>query len=250
MYKEDHTTDKNPYGDFQCRGGKVLFQRIGAMNAQRQNNCRAPTGRGIWAFPWPIFEYFYVSASYSSPNVKRPSNCYDDKGDYVYRPISKKELIQVKKRMKGLQRHLEQVEAKGLNNSFVDKFDVMQLKEDIAEMQKALDTGSIAKMIWWDHFKCHTVPEVKKRLIWWGGDIYSRFGPKGFADPCMDSRGWYLWTNPKDYVKCLRKHLIGYHTDEYFKKEGKVCTLAVEGIKSSKREFNMSADHLEVFLGM
>jgi hypothetical protein len=192
-----------------------------------------------------------VSASYSSPSVKRPSNCFDDDGKYVYIPISKSDLVQVKKRMRGLQRHVEKLEAKDMRSSFIDKYDVIQLKEDIGEMQKALDTGKIAKEIWWSHFKRHEVPEVKKRLIWWGGDIYSRFGPKGFDDPCMDSRGWYLWTNPKEYVKCLRKHLIGYHSDNFFKKEdGKASTLAVQGIKSSKRDFNMSADHLEVFLGM
>lgn len=249
MYKEKHTTDKASYGDFQVRDGKVLFQRIGAMNAQRQHNLSAPVGRGVWAFPWPIFEYFYVSASYSSPHQKAPKNIRDDKGDYTYVPLSKKDAIVIRKRMKGLERRVEQLIAKKIQDSFVDKYDVMQLKEDIEEMKKGLETGQIAKSILWDHKDRFEVPEVKKRLIWWGGDIYSRFGPRGFEDPCICSRGWYKWSRATDYISSLRKQLLSFHKDTW-SDNGKSMISVVSGIKSSRREFNLSADHLEVFLGM
>lgn len=46
------------------RSGRLLFQRLGHLNAVRQDlgfcQERSPERKGIWAFPWPYFESFYA----------------------------------------------------------------------------------------------------------------------------------------------------------------------------------------------
>jgi hypothetical protein len=40
----------------------LLFNRVGSANAQKQvhrKSNRAPVNRGIWAFPWPLNDYFF-----------------------------------------------------------------------------------------------------------------------------------------------------------------------------------------------
>ncbi len=40
----------------------LLFNRVGPANAQKQlhrQGNRAPVNRGVWAFPWPLNDYFF-----------------------------------------------------------------------------------------------------------------------------------------------------------------------------------------------
>jgi hypothetical protein len=44
------------------RSRGLLFNRVGPANAQKQvhrTSNRAPVNRGIWAFPWPLNDYFF-----------------------------------------------------------------------------------------------------------------------------------------------------------------------------------------------
>lgn len=43
------------------RGGKVLLSRVGPLQATRQGWDRAPASRGMWAFPWPAFDWWFAS---------------------------------------------------------------------------------------------------------------------------------------------------------------------------------------------
>jgi hypothetical protein len=62
---------------FKINGGRMLMQRIGPINPQRQRNLiwneaatpnrlrgrnpRSPERRGIWAFPWPLYDRYFSS---------------------------------------------------------------------------------------------------------------------------------------------------------------------------------------------
>jgi hypothetical protein len=61
-------------GSLVFRDGKLLFNRVGPINRQYQDNARAPAKRGIWAFPFPFFEPFYVSGYFSHHNTLAPKN--------------------------------------------------------------------------------------------------------------------------------------------------------------------------------
>jgi len=64
-------------GDFQVKGNRMLFQRVGPVSSQYQSNTKAPERRGIWAFPWPVFDYFFVSGSFSDPSRRMPKNTWN-----------------------------------------------------------------------------------------------------------------------------------------------------------------------------
>lgn len=51
---------------FFIKNGKMLFWRLGGMNSRKQlhwrvpNTHQPPTKRGIWCFPYPHYDYFFV----------------------------------------------------------------------------------------------------------------------------------------------------------------------------------------------
>lgn len=48
----------------QIKGNAILMNRVGPINAQKQTHTghqAAPTKRGMWAFPYPYFEWFFAS---------------------------------------------------------------------------------------------------------------------------------------------------------------------------------------------
>lgn len=254
LFIANEHSDKAPYGDFKIQGGKMLFQRIGPMNAQIQkNNERAPVGRGIWAFPWPIFEHFYVSGKFSSPSMKAPKKEYDEEGEPILIPLEKEDAIKLKKTMAGLQRY---VDKKIAQTNYMDpntklpldvQWEIDDKREDIDYIKKGLETGQIPRHVLWKYVSRKNVPEVKMRKFWWGGEIYARFAPKGYQ---VDDKGWYKYDNPYDYVKELRKNLIEKRREKYFGPEEELLVMKVGKIKGEKGNFNLSSDHLEVFIPM
>jgi hypothetical protein len=42
----------------------MLFWRVGNINVNRQTLESAPEKRGLWAFPWPFHDYFFVNQQY------------------------------------------------------------------------------------------------------------------------------------------------------------------------------------------
>lgn len=63
--KDRKSKDVRSKGDFEVRGGKMLFQRVGPINSQKQvNNKRAPESRGVWAFPIPYLTNFLLAANF------------------------------------------------------------------------------------------------------------------------------------------------------------------------------------------
>lgn len=246
--------EKAPYGDFQIQGGKMLFQRIGPMNAQIQkNNKRAPVGRGIWAFPWPIFEHFFVSSKFSSPNTKAPKKEYDEDGNPILIPLEKDDAIKLKKTMMGLQRYVDKKIAQTKYNDpesklpLDTKWEIEDRVEDIEYIKKGLETGQIPRHVLWKYVSRKNVPEVKMRKFWWGGEIYARFAPKGSQ---VDENGWYKYNNPYDYVEELRKNLIQKQKDKFYGPEEKLMTFKVDKIKGERGDMSLSSDHLEVFIPM
>jgi hypothetical protein len=48
--------------DFRFKKGALLMQRVGEINAQKQNhdNSKLPVKRGMWAFPYPAMDLFFA----------------------------------------------------------------------------------------------------------------------------------------------------------------------------------------------
>ncbi len=256
MKLEKFECDKAPYGDFQVRKGEVLFNRVGPMNAQVQKkNKKAPEGRGVWAFPWPIFDPFFVSASFSSPTRLAPKNEYTEDGELVYVDMDKEDRIVLKKSLQGLKRYVSVMESKMPDEKLIKEkkviipFDlewaISERKDDIKYIEEGLVSGKIPRAVVWKYVHRRKVPELKKRTFWWGGPVYALFCPKGEK---IEER-WYRYNCALDYVKDLRKYLIDHQDATNFGgKEGEYITYHVRGIKSSKGSANLSADHLEVFI--
>ena len=60
--------------DFKVQGNRVLFQRLGSLSPQRQNppvGRKAPVSRGLWAFPYPLFDLFFAFHQYEQHLPKR-----------------------------------------------------------------------------------------------------------------------------------------------------------------------------------
>lgn len=250
LFSMEEKADKAPYGDFQVQGGKVLFSRIGPMNAQIQkNNERAPEGRGVWAFPWPIFEHFYVSGSMSTPTTMAPKDTVDTEGETRTVPLEPQDAHILKKTMMGLKRYVDKLKAQDPDPKMLDvKWAREDRESDANDIAKALETGKVDVDLLWKYIKRKKVPSVKRRTFWWDGPVYAHFGPKGAPEESFHGE-WYKFDNAMDYIKEARKHLIATQRYTYDKKEV-VSTSHVRGIKSSKGTGNLSSDHMEVFIPM
>jgi len=66
-YLEKISKQKSNSGSFQVKGDKVLFQRLGPLSSQKQftrkdrKGHKPPVGRGIWAFPFPMYDSFLLA---------------------------------------------------------------------------------------------------------------------------------------------------------------------------------------------
>ena len=74
------------------RGGCVRFQRFGQINSKTQkkkngNAVVAPANRGVWAFPYPYFDWFFASHcwdKYLPKHLRRASiRAADEAGEDV-----------------------------------------------------------------------------------------------------------------------------------------------------------------------
>lgn len=235
-------TGKKKYGDFVVIDGKMLFNRVGSPNAQSQKNSKAvPEKRGVWAFPYPIFDYFFVTSPVSMPSQHSPD---DDK----VIPIDDKLKKYILKRLKGLKTKFEIGKAKVVKT----KYNLMgeyfgDEKYEIKDLEEALEKGEIKGHTYSSLFKKSKYKHFYKiRRFYWGGRIYARFAPKGEE---TSEQGWYLYNDIYSYIKELRKHLINLRNDKSFGGNGdKVYKIGVSCVSS--RDCNLSSDHLEVFIPM
>jgi hypothetical protein len=113
-------------GDFDIKNGKMLFQRVGPINAQIQrNNKRAPEGRGIWAYPWPVFDWFFVSGPFSTPSQMAPKNPN-------HRKLTSKELELVKEKINNLREKLK---------NLISPEERREIKKDIEDLNDYLNNA-------------------------------------------------------------------------------------------------------------
>lgn len=232
-------TGKKKYGDFVIVNGKMLFNRVGSVNAQAQKNSRAvPVKRGVWAFPYPIFDYFFVSAPCSLPHQAAP-----DKDKII--PIDDKLRKELNRRLKGLKTKYKI----GVSKEVMLRDRVMnsywgEEKYEIREIEAALEKGEILGSSYSTVFRKSKFKNSNKiRRFYWGGPIYARFAPKGQITSEM---GWYLYKDVYAYIEELRKQLIWLHKERY---SAKGWSKAAVGIVR-ERDCNLGTDHLEVFIPM
>lgn len=233
-------TGKKKYGDFVVVDGKMLFNRVGSVNAQYQKkNDKAPVKRGVWAFPYPLFDYFFVGSSFSMPAQHRPEN------DKVY-PIDDKLRIAILKRLKGLKTKYN-IGLSKLNPTKDNPHPTYwgDEKYEIEELEEALEKGEINGYSYSSLFRKTKYKDFNKiHRFYWGGPIYARFAPKN-----QSIEDWYLYKDIYSYIKELRKQLINLRTDKSFGGTGdKVYKIGVNIVGA--KDYNLSVDHLEVFIPM
>jgi hypothetical protein len=237
--RESNKTGGKKYGDFVVKNGKMLFNRVGPVNAQTQKNKKAPVKRGVWAFPYPVFDYFFVSASYSISTTCAP------KKEKIIK-LTNDDIIFLKKRLKGLKALCEKAKVKPP----IHKWDYSSQEHEITEIEGVLAAG---EAVGWSYRHIMHKPKYKKitklRQFYWGGPVYAMICPKGKESHF--ERGWYLYDNIYDYVKDLRKHLIMLGNDSSdFGKRTQVFKAGITGLVGANKDWNLSRDHLEVFIPM
>lgn len=242
-------------GDFVMEKGRLLFHRVGPIKAIKQKdrleeneddelvrvkNTRSPEKRGLWAFPYPIFDHWFVPGKWSgqSDNDNKTS-------------LTPQLIRQINKRKKGLVRRIEQLTA-GMNafdeltevkERYKYKWEIDEIQWMVDELQRALDEGEIVKRALNGQKICQK--PVKTQKFWWGGPIYAHFAPKGLQALINDE--WYRYENAQDYLIQLRKHLIDIYKDSWGDKEFGPFKCIVKGIGHGNGG-GLAADHLEVFI--
>jgi hypothetical protein len=212
-------------GKFVFQDGKMLFQRVGPMGGQYQDNKRAPEKVGVWAFPFPVFDWFYVGASYSSPAKHSPKVDLDNPDKNMIDLSLYDELF--------LKRELKKIAKSKDYSDYVD---------DVLE---ALKTKKIHKQTLYQlkHRKNEITPRKMKRFFW-DGTVYSHFAPKG-KHPQGE---WYKYKNVDDYVAELRKHVFGYVND--WSTDNKLTKIAGHNMGKQNDSFTWDAFDYEVFIPM
>ena len=232
-------TGKKKYGDFVVVDGKMLFNRVGSVNAQAQKHSKAvPVKRGVWAFPYPIFDYFFVGAPCSAPHQAAPES------DKII-PIDDKLRKELNKRLKGLKKKMEI----GMSKLIPTKDQPRPAywgdeKYEIQEIEAALVKGEITGSSYSSAFRKSKYKNSNKiRRFYWGGSIYARFAPKG---EIPSELGWYLYKDIYTYINELRKQLIYMHKAKYHPKGWMKAAVGIV----NERDCNLGTDHLEVFIPM
>lgn len=220
-------------GDFKFKDGKLLFQRVGPIKAVKQKkNSRAPEKRGLWAFPYPIFDYFFVTGVWTRDgDYKRPEIDYEEKI-----PLSDDKRRKLEKRLKGLQRR----PMGNLKSKFEEKY----IHWEIEGIQEYLNTGLIPKHGYLGSGKIEAKHHLDKlKQFWWGDKIYAHFAPKGIGLSHEEAE-WFCYPNAQEYLTQLRKHVVSYVKGW---EDSKVCKCVASGL-NTKYDIGLSADHLEVFI--
>ena len=63
--------------EFKFSHGRMLFWRVGNINSNKQTHTEGnipPVSRGLWAFPWPYHDYFFVYQKYEQLLPKKYQN--------------------------------------------------------------------------------------------------------------------------------------------------------------------------------
>jgi hypothetical protein len=234
-------TGGEKYGDFVVKDGKMLFNRVGGLDAKYQDNDRAPERRGVWAFPYPIFEWFFVGSKYSSPSVHSPKKEKKIK-------LDDKTRRELEKRLKGLKNKYEI----GISKLIPTKDNPRPVywgdeKYEIETIEDALSSGEYDPREMVQSLKHKYKGSHKIRKFFWGGAVWARFAPKNEK---VNDKGWYRYDNIYLYINELRKHLINYTTAKQLwgGDEEKLQKLGVNIVGG--KDFNLSSDHLEVFIPM
>lgn len=69
-------------GGFKFQGGKMLFNRLGPASPQKQSHREgntAPVGRGIWAFPYPLNDFWFSFRQYEKLLPQKLQHDYYEK---------------------------------------------------------------------------------------------------------------------------------------------------------------------------
>ena len=237
-------------GDFIFEKGKLLFNRVGPIKAIKQissydydddnnivkhKNIRAPEKRGLWAFPYPIFDPFFVTGRWSGQY-----------GSDKKTKLNDNLIRQIKKRIKGLNRRIEQltVHYNSLEDSNCTKsminWDIEDIKYMVIDLQEALDKGEISKTLL-NGTKLNQKFQ-KTQKFWWGSKIYAHFAPKGLHPTLKDE--WYCFQDAHSYLRELRKQVIQFSKTDF--RNGITNKCIVKGI--GQGDMGLSSDHLEVFI--
>lgn len=212
-------------GKFVFQDGKMLFQRVGPMAGQYQDNKRAPETKGIWAFPFPVFDWFYVGSSYSSPAKHSPKIDFENPDKNMIDLSLYDELF--------LKRELKKI-SKSKDYSIY-----------VGDVVKALAEKKISKQTLYElkHRKNKITPRKLKRFFW-DGVVYSHFSPKG-----KHPRGeWYKYKNVDDYAAELRKHVFQYVKD--WTTDNKLSKIGASKMGKTSDNFTWDAFDYEVFIPM
>jgi len=241
QYFIEGKTAGDKYGDFVIQNGKMLFNRVGGLGAKYQDNTWAPEKRGIWAFPYPLFESFFISGPFSMPSQHSPKKSKIVK-------IDSKLRNQLEKRLRGLKTKMEIGISKlksTEDNPFPKYFG--HEKYEIEDLEKALKDGEIDSIKLSSSMKHKYKPTNKIRRFYWGGPIWARFAPKGEE---VTENGWYKYDDIYSYIKELRKYLFEWRRDSLYGSKDNKGILYKIGVPIASKDANMSMDHLEVFLPM
>jgi hypothetical protein len=198
-------------GIFKMRQGKMLFSRFGPMSGQVQEKRErraTPTRKGIWVFPYPLFDMFFA---HHQINRFLPKNARNE---------SAASILDLP------------TDIKDFSNMDDDgnPIKILTPEEDAAlekEAEAYWEEKEKIQKEYWDKF-------MKVRKIWWGGEVYSRLQPDKLATPVND---WYWYKKPIDFLKVAKKNL----------KSGEAKVMANQGV-GKENLFHLSVDHFECFL--
>lgn len=165
------------------RKGAILFWRLGEVEFGEQSRWagRAPTSKGLWAFPWPYFEMFYAYHRYSYLMPKRlkllegtgwPAHpCWYQ--DLEGNPLGKLPPLDENGRPAG---------------------DDFGLREGFWEEQEEW-VATVGKKI------------LPLRKFWYEGDLYTHISPRGQTGNSMAQFGEINWfkCSTQDFAKRVTK---------------------------------------------
>lgn len=203
-------------GMFKLKGKKLLFWRFGPMSGQVQKNRKkrpTPVRKGIWVFPYPFFDAFFV---WHQLNRYYPKHIRTESAKLL---------------------GLEAVKPPDFSNMDDDGNEIKKLTpEEEAELEKAAaeywDNREKIEKEYQDKF-------FKIKKIWWGGEIYSRIRPNPQAQELEG--GWFYYEKPIDFLAAVRKNMISH--DQW----GTWSLCGYQGVGKGSWG-NLSRDSLECFI--
>lgn len=221
---------------FQFKNGKLKMQRIGPLNPQRQKNFvwteengngklksrnqRAPEKRGLWAFPYPLFDGFFASYQYQLALPKRFQH-------HQERKMFEQEELLLAQKQEGLltaQEHLVLVEKHN------QQFGVF-----MQEQEEYLASKTFRK-------------KIQVREFWVSGSFYTHINLPTQKSP--DESEWQLVKvrDFADYLPKLYAENYRYSNRSWMPGQDFV---KLDNYKPTRPRgpWPLSVDHLEIFLG-